>query len=327
MILVTGANGFLGAAISRSLLADGRETCGLVRLSSDLKRLQGLDLSLRYADLDDPQSLEDGLNGCETIIHCAARASDWGSRAEFNQVNIGGVENLIEAARRTGTVGKLIHLSTANVAGAGSRDATEEDVSRQRLRFHYSRSKLDAEVAAMKLCAAYGLGLTILRPAAVYGPGDWKWSYRMIEAIERDRWPLVDGGLAVLSPLYIDNLCRAVTLAVDHRGPGHIWNITDGVTINWREFSGIIANHLGVDRRFRSVPYALAFPIGLKVEMAYRILRFRGEPKFTRYRIIKAGRDFHYSIDRAREELHYQPDTDLEGHLLRTVDWYRSVHE
>ncbi len=325
MIIVTGANGFVGAAIARSLLADGREACGLVRLSSDLKRLEGLDISLRYADLDDRESLEGALEGCETIIHCAARASDWGSRAEFHRVNVGGVENLIEAAHRSGTVRRIIHLSTANVAGQDSRDANEDDVSRERLRFEYSRSKLDAEAVAQRLCAVHGLGLMILRPAAVYGPGDWKWSYRMIEAIARGRWPLVGGGQAILSPLYIDNLCRAIALAIDHGGPGGIWNITDGVAVNWREFSGMIADHLGVNRRFRSVPYALALSAGQMVETLYRLPLFQGEPKFTRYRVIKAGRDFHYSIDRAREELGYLPDTDLDGHLLKTVEWYRSV--
>ncbi len=327
MILVTGANGFVGAAITRSLLEHGREACGLVRLSSDLKRLEGLDISLRYADLVDRKSLEGALEGCETIIHCAARASDWGSRAEFHRVNVGGMENLIEAAHRSGTVRRIIHLSTANVAGQGSRDATEDDVSRERLRFDYSRSKLDAEAAAQRLCADHGLGLAILRPAAVYGPGDWKWSYRMIEAIELGRWPLVSGGQAILSPLYIDNLCRAVALAIDHRDSEGIWNITDGVTVDWREFSGMIADHLGVSRRFRSVPYALALPVSQMVEMLYRLPLFRGEPQITRYRIIKAGRDFHYSIDRAREELGFQPDPDLGRHLSETVEWYRSVSQ
>ena len=147
----------------------------------------------------------------------------------------------------------------------------------------------------------------------------------MIEAIAQGRWPLVGGGQAILSPLYIDNLCHAVALAIDQRDRGGIWNLTDGVAVSWREFSGMIADHLGVTRRFRSVPFALAYPIGLKIEMVYRLPLFRGEPKLTRYRVIKAGRDFHYSIDRAREELGYLPDTDLDGHLLKTVEWYRSV--
>ncbi|MFC1529921.1 NAD-dependent epimerase/dehydratase family protein [Gemmatimonadota bacterium] len=325
MILVTGANGFVGAAIARSLIADGRETRGLVRRSSELERLEGLNPPLRYADIGDWRALKGTLEDVETIVHCAAMASDWGSRAEFHRVNVGGVESLVEAARRSGTVRRIIHLSTANVAGEGSRDAAENDVSRERLRFDYSRSKLDAEAAAEKLCADHGIELTILRPAAVYGPGDRKWSYRMIEAIARGRWPLVSGGRALFAPLYIDNLCRAVALAIDREEAGGVWNITDGIAVSWREFSGMIADHLGVNRRFRSVPYALAFPGGAMMEMVYRLPLLRGEPKLTRYRIIKAGRDFHYSIDRAREELGYQPDTNLDGHLLKTVEWFRSL--
>jgi nucleoside-diphosphate-sugar epimerase len=61
------------------------------------------------------------------------------------------------------------------------------------------------------------------------------------------------------------------------------------------------------------------------VETAYRLLPFGGEPDLTRYRVIKAGRDFHYGIERARRELGYEPDPDLDSHLRETVRWYRSV--
>ncbi len=254
MILVTGANGFVGAAIVEFLIDHDQEVCGLVRTTSDLRRLEALDVTLRYADIEEMDALEKAVAGCDTIIHSAARASDWGSREVFHQANVGGVENVIEAARRSGTVRSIIHLSTANVAGYGTRDATEDMASRDRLRFHYSRSKLDAEQAALRLCKASGLQLTILRPSAVYGPGDWKWSYEMVRRIAQGGWPLVSGGRAISTPLYIDNLCRAIDLALRHDGTGGVYNITDGVTVSWREFSELIASHLGLRPRFLNIP-------------------------------------------------------------------------
>ncbi len=325
MILVTGANGFVGAAIMGFLVDHDQEVCGLVRTTSDLRRLKALDVNLRYADIEEVDALEMAVAGCDTIIHSAARSSDWGSRDEFHQANVDGMENVIEAAKRSGTVETIIHLSTANVAGYGTRDTTEDEASRERLSFHYSRSKLDAEEVAVRLCRAYDLQLTILRPSAVYGPGDWKWSYEMVRRIAHGGWPLIDGGRAVSTPLYIDNLCRAIDLALKHNTTGGIYNITDGVTVSWREFSEMIASHLGVRPRFRSIPYPVALSAGVLMESLHRLPLFQGEPKATLYRVIRAAKDFHYSIERAQEELGYHPDTDLDGHLRATVEWYRSV--
>lgn len=325
MILVTGANGFVGAAIVRSLLKAGQPACGLVRHTSNLRNLEGMEIELRRADLEDREALRAALDGCAVIINCAARASDWGSRQEFHRVNVGGVENLTAAAAAAGSVSRIVHLSTANVVGHGSREATEEEADRDRLRFHYSRSKLDAEEAVRKGCRDHGIELVVLRPAAVYGPGDWKWSWRMIDAVARGRWPLVSGGRARLAPLWIGNLCEAVGLAIEGHGTGGIFNVTDGVDIDWRAFSSLIATHLGLEPSFWSVPYAAALPLAVVAEALWWIPLLRGEPPVTRYRVIKASRDFHYSIDRAREELGYRPDSDLETHLRKTVDWYRSI--
>ncbi|MFC1499836.1 NAD-dependent epimerase/dehydratase family protein [Candidatus Zixiibacteriota bacterium] len=327
MILVTGANGFVGAAIARSLIDHDQEVCGLVRTTSDLRRLEKLDFSLRYADIEDLEALEKAVAGCDTIIHCAARSSDWGSRTAFRQVNVGGVKNVIEAAERSGTVRSIIHLSSANVAGYGSRDVTEEDTSRERLRFHYSRSKLEAEEVALRWCEAYNLQLTILRPSAIYGPGDWKWSYEMVHRIAHGGWPLVDSGKAVFTPLYINNLCQAVELTLEQDVTGGIYNITDDITVSWREFSEKLAIHLGARPRFRNIPYPVALPAGVLLEAIHRLPLFRGEPIATRYRVIRAAKDFHYSIEKAKKQLAYQPDTALDTHLHTTVEWYRSVSE
>ena len=325
MILVTGANGFVGAAIIRSLLDAGQETCGLVRHTSDLRSLEGVEVGLRRADLGDREALRAALRDCRMVIHTAARASDWGSRKEFHRANVVGTGNVIAAAAEAGSVSRIIHLSTANVTGQGVKEAVEEEADRDRLRFHYSRSKLDAEETAREGCREHGLELVILRPAAVYGPGDWKWSWRMIDAIARGRWPLVSGGRALLAPLHIGNLCAAVRLAVEGKSAGGIFNVADGVAVDWLEFSSLIARHLGVEPVFRSVPGAVAFPLAIALETLWRIPLLRGEPPVTRYRVIKASCDFHYSIDRAREELGFRPDSDLDAHLRGTVEWFRSV--
>ncbi|MFW6182052.1 MAG: NAD-dependent epimerase/dehydratase family protein [Spirochaetota bacterium] len=326
MVAVTGANGFVGAAVLKHLAARGRPVRGIMRSTGDPRRLEGSGLEVVHTDLGDERSLARALAGCGRVVHCAARSLDWGPARAFRETNVEGTRRLVAAAGRTG-VERLVHISTANVAGYGRRRLSEDGAG-SRPRFPYSRSKLESERAARLECSRSGLDLVILRPSAVYGPGDWKWTYEMVRRLEVSAWPLVNGGKAVLTPVYIDNLTRAVELALEaEEVNGRAYNITDGVTVSWLEFCEKIAGALGVPLRVKSYPLLIAYPVGLLSEAAGTVLNPVQGPRLTRYRIIRSCRDFHYTDERARRELGYRPDPDLDRHLAETVRWYRSVRK
>jgi nucleoside-diphosphate-sugar epimerase len=326
VIAVTGANGFVGAAVLKRLAAEGRRVRGIMRRTGNARRLAGSALEIMHADLGDERSLARALEGCRQVVHCAARSLDWGPARAFRETNVDGTRRLVDAAGRAG-VDRVVLISTANVAGYGRRNVSE-DGDRTRPRFPYSRSKLESERAAREGCARRGMGLVILRPSAVYGPGDWKWTYQMARRLEVSAWPLVNRGRAVLTPVYIDNLTRAVELALDaDNADGRAYNITDGVTVSWLELCVRMAGALGVPLQVKSYPVLIAYPVGLVSEAAGTLFNSGRGPTLTRYRIIRSCRDFHYSHDRARRELGYDPDPDLDRHLAETVRWYRSVTE
>ena len=320
---VTGATGFVGHACAAALAASGEELVCTVRARSDTRALRALGsgVALAPATLDDVRGLTAAFDGCRAVLHCAARASDWGRRADFERDNVAGVVNVVEAAARAGAR-HVVHLSSANAGGYG-RDL-DEDSGGSWASSPYSRSKRAAERAARLHAARRGVRLTVLRPSAVYGPGDRRWTLPMLERIDAGTWALVDGGRALLTPLYVGNLARAAVLALGRRVPG-IFILTDDVTMSWKQITVRCARALGVRPSARSVPYALARPAAEAAELLGRMARLRRPPLITRYRVIRAGRDFHYRCDRAMRVLDYRPDRDVDAHLRACVDWYRGM--
>jgi nucleoside-diphosphate-sugar epimerase len=322
-VLVTGANGFVGSAVLAYLGQNGYRAVGAVRRTSDGRRLSGVRCALRFADLDDRCSLAEAMDGCTKVVHCAARSLDWGSEKDFFVANVGGVRNVVEAASEAKTVGRIVFMSTANVAGFGKKGMTEEESDGASPRFAYSRTKLEGERAALELCPKKGIRTVILRPSAVYGPDDWKWSYEMIDRLNRSRWPLVDGGRAVFTPVFIENLCQAVRLALTCGETERAYNVTDDVAVSWRWFCERIAAALGKPPRVRSYPALVAYGVAGLEELRHRLFRPHKVPRLTTYRVIRTAKDFHYSCEKAKASLGYRPDTDIDAHIRKTVEWYR----
>lgn len=176
-ILLTGATGFIGSAIARSLAAKNIRVRYLVRAGSSLAALpNGANhQDLYYGDLTDPVQLEAAVDGCDTIIHTAAKVSFLTSDApEMEQVNVGGTANLINAALYK-KVDRFIHLSSVaalhRVPGKtiGLQDRWQETAALTA----YGRSKFAAEREVWR-GQAEGLSVAALYPSTVIGPGDWQ---------------------------------------------------------------------------------------------------------------------------------------------------------
>jgi nucleoside-diphosphate-sugar epimerase len=322
MIIITGANGFIGSSILKYLMSKGYKVEGMVRSSSDLKRFRDINPELRFSDILDFEGLKKILKECHIVIHCAARSLDWGKFEDFENINVKGVKCVIEASHHVKTVRRIIYISSANVVGYGKRDVREDTEVSGNIKFAYSQTKLEGEFVALDLCKKYDLELIILRPSAVYGPEDWKWSYEMIKRIAHSNWPLINRGRAVFTPVYIDNICRSIELALDNPHLSDIYNITDDVTISWFEFCNKIASNLGLPLHSHNYPFPLALGLAYLSETKQKLFKPASSPQITLYRVIRSSKDFHYSCERAKNKLGYQPDTDIDAHIKKTVKWY-----
>jgi nucleoside-diphosphate-sugar epimerase len=185
MILVTGANGHLGANLLRRLLADGEPVRLLLRPGSDNSSVEGLNVERVYGDLRDPGSLEPAVNAVTQIYHCAAQISTVsGGEQELFANNVLGTRNLLQAARQAG-VGRVVVSGSLSAVGHRTDRPTDETEPFNPFERHlpYAFSKAGVEHECLK-AVAEGLDVVIAISCAILGPYDFKPS-RMGELLVR----------------------------------------------------------------------------------------------------------------------------------------------
>ena len=153
-VLVTGATGFVGSAVARSLLAEGESVRVLVRPESLRANIDGLPVETAIGDLRDAASLAAAMNGCTVLYHVAADYRLWTLRpAELYEANVTGTQNLIRAAMTAG-VERIVYTSSVATLGL-NRDRSPADestpVTLDDMIGHYKRSKYLAEEAVRRL--------------------------------------------------------------------------------------------------------------------------------------------------------------------------------
>jgi nucleoside-diphosphate-sugar epimerase len=232
VILVTGANGFLGSALIRRLERDGRPVVGSVRKSSD-------DKYIAVGDIGPNVDWCGALDGVDCVIHCAARVHVMNDTSAdpllmFREVNTGGTLNLAMQAAKKG-VQRFIYLSSLKVngelTGAGQYFSAEDVPAPTD---PYAVSKLEAENGLRRLADQSGMDLVIVRPPLVYGPGVKANFATMI------RWlsygiPLPFGAVDTnrRSLIAVDNLVDLLVVCIDHpRAPGEVFLASDGEDVS-----------------------------------------------------------------------------------------------
>ncbi|MBC7260423.1 MAG: NAD-dependent epimerase/dehydratase family protein, partial [Chloroflexi bacterium] len=173
---VTGATGFVGSAVVRSLLRRGIEVKVLARRNSDLRNIAGLDIEVFYGDLFDEEELTRALRGCDVLYHVAAYYStDEADSALMYEVNVRGTKTVMRAALRAG-VQRVVHTSTIGTIGQpedGSLATEETPFNLWDTASHYVKSKYLGEIAALAM-NGQGLSVVVVNPCAPVGPRDIK---------------------------------------------------------------------------------------------------------------------------------------------------------
>ncbi|HZL54917.1 MAG TPA: aminotransferase class III-fold pyridoxal phosphate-dependent enzyme [Solirubrobacteraceae bacterium] len=328
--LVTGATGFIGGRLAQRLLQEGYQVRCLVRPGSDTSLLESLDVELAPGDLASRHSLTRAAKGCRYVVHCGARVSDWGTAAEIERTNVGGTRNLLEAAADA-TVQRVVHFSTTDVYGYPGGVAVEETHTGGRFRNLYAQTKLAAEAEVRRIERSRGLDAVILRPATVYGPRSTDVVGEIARAMRGGNMVLVDRGRAVAGLCYVDNLVDAAVLALRHEAaPGQAFNVTDGLSVTWKEFTDGLAAGLGYAPVRWSMPYWMALGIGYSLEHGYRLLRattrLEVAPLLSRQAVHVLGRPQDFSNRKAREVLGWEPRVDYATGLGNTVAWLCEEH-
>lgn len=313
-ILVTGASGFVGGAYFRRFCdRPGLVLHGVGRRSLLMPGYTAIDLS-RPFDLDfDP----------DVVVHAAARASPWGTRAEYHRQNVDATRHVIDYCRRHG-MPRLVYVSSSSVFYRDGHQLgiTEESPIGPRFVNDYAATKHAGE----RLAAAYPGEWCIVRPRAVFGPGDTVLFPRILEAARRGRLPLIDNGgaPAVGDLIYIDTLCDYLhAAATSPQAPGQAFNLTNNEPVAILPFLFDVFDRLGVPRPTRKVSLRMAMLAARGGEAIYRVLRLTGEPPVTRFGVGVFAWSKTFDVSRAIAAFG-PPSTSLEHGVERFVEWQRA---
>jgi dihydroflavonol-4-reductase len=303
--LVTGASGFVGSALTRTLLADGWHVRVLTRAGSDRRNLRALNVENTVGDLTDPASLERAVADCDAVFHAAADYRLWVPDPQsMYRANVDGTRHLIEAAHRAG-VKRIVYTSSVACIGLpadGSFGTEATPVALGEMVGHYKRSKFLAERAALEAAAA-GAPVVIVNPAAPVGPRDVKptpTGQIVLDAALGRTPAYVDTGLNVV---HVDDVAAGHVLAFHHGRIGERY-ILGGENLSLRDILVEITRLCGRSPPRLKLPHAAVLPIAYVAE---GIARLTGRPtRVTVESVRMARKRMYFSSDKAVSELGYR---------------------
>ncbi len=321
--LVTGANGFIGSNVVKRLLKNGHDVNVLVRKTSDLSFLKGLDVNLFYGDITGYTTIEPAVKNVDKVIHVAGLAADWGPYELFEKINYKGTINVAKASVAAG-VEKFVYISTVAFHGFGKTNVKEDDPPAKNL-IPYAETKLLAEQWLWEYAKVVPMKITAVRPGNVFGINDRTFMLKYIDAMLSGKFAEINHGRAKTCPVYVENLVDIIMLVDgNEKANGNAYIATDGLDITWHEFNTKLAEKLGVKPKFGSIPYGIAMTAARIYYGVHRLLNLKSEPFLTPYRVNNGGLDYHFSIGKLKEHFGYNPKIDVDKALENTVEWYRN---
>jgi dihydroflavonol-4-reductase len=303
--LVTGASGFVGAAVARALLAAGHQVRVLVRAQSSRRNLAGLAVEPVIGDLADVGALDAALQGCEALFHVAADYRLWAPDPQaLYRSNVDGTRNIVEAARRS-DVKRVVYTSSVATIGLrpDSEPSDETDVAPlDAMIGHYKRSKFLAENWVLQ-AARDGAPIVIVNPSTPIGPGDVKPTPtgRLVLDAATGRMPAyVDTGLNIV---HVDDVAAGHLLAYQHGRIGERY-ILGGTDLSLQRILSMIALASGRPAPRLRLPLNLLLPVAYAAEA---LARLRGrETRITVDGIRMARHRMYFSSAKAVRELDYR---------------------
>ena len=311
-VLVTGANGFVGTALSARLAASGFEVVPAVRCKS------GVPLAVVVGNLDASTDWRSALSGCDAVAHLAARVHVMNDTAQnplalYRETNTEATLNLARQAAQAG-VKRFVFISTIKVNGEGRAEPYREN-DLPAPEDAYAISKWEAEQGLWLIARETGMEVVILRPPLVYGPGVKANFLRLMQTVQKG-WPLPLGAIHNRrSLLYLGNFVDAIRVCVEHpAAAGQTFLLDDGEAVSTPELIRAVGQAMGRPARL------LAVPVG--------VLELAGGLIGKRAAVARLTGSLFVDSSLIRSRLGWTPPYTLHQGLAATVaDWQRSLKD
>ena len=322
-VLVTGATGFAGGHLARTLASRGYEVRALVRHAAKARAadLTNPGIEVVEGDLQDAESLRRAATDVDVIYNIAALYRQAGLRDDvYRAVNAEAVGTIIDAAAAAGAR-RVVHCSTVGVHGDVEHPPANEDAP-FRPGDIYQETKLEGERIALSHAGRTGVEVVIARPSGIHGPGDRR-LLKLFRGVARRRFVILGDGRIFYHLTYIDDVVEGLRLCGEvPNAAGRSYIIAGGEVRTLNDVVALVAEEAGVPPPRLHIPAwpvwvagaaceALCSPFGISPPLYRRRVEF-----FTKSRA--------FDITRARTELGYTPAVGLREGIRRTLAWYRA---
>lgn len=320
-VFVTGGTGFTGKALVWRLIDEGHEVTALdykEGLKTEELRQWGAEVIIGC--VTDKEVVDRCMEGVSIVHHLAAAFRELNvPESYYDKVNVGGTKNVLESAFKH-KVKKFIYCSTCGVHGNIENPPGGEDAP-IRPADYYQRTKYLAEPIVHEYNKR-GMKTVILRPAAIYGPGDPERFLMIFKRVAKGSFPMFGSGRTLYHPLYIDNLIDAFMLAMEEgKGDGQTYLIADEEYVEIEDLVRRVASAMNVSVKIRHYPFAPLIIAGHFFEKVCK--PFKIPPPIFPRRVDWYRQNRAFKIEKAKRELGYEPKVDLDKGLRRTAEWYR----
>jgi len=322
-VLVTGGTGFTGKALVKRLIDEGHEVVALdYKEGLKTEELRGWGAKVVIGSVTDREIVEQCMAGVEVVHHLAAAFRELDvPNTYYREINVEGTKNVLEVARAH-KVKKFIYCSTCGVHGNIDDPPGGEDAPIQPADY-YQQTKYEAEPIVNEY-NQNGMKTVILRPAAIYGPGDPERFFMIFKRVARGSFPMCGNGKTYYHPLYIDNLVDAFMLAMeDGKGEGGTYLIADEEYVEIKEIVKKTGEALNIDVKIKYYPIIPLIIVGHIFEKVCK--PFRITPPIFPRRVDWYRQNRAFKIDKAKKDLGYKPKVGLDEGLKRTGQWYKEM--
>jgi dihydroflavonol-4-reductase len=321
-VLITGSSGFIGAAVTRAVVAQGTEVRVLVRPASNLKNLAGLPVETIHGDLQDPESLKKAMTGCQGLYHVAAHYALWDpDPSSFYRINVTGTKNLLRAAGDAG-VKRIVYTSTIGAIGFPEEGGLGNETlfpTLAQLSGDYKRSKFLAEQEVLKM-TQQGLPVVIVNPTAPVGERDIKptpTGQIIVDFMRRRMFAYIETGMNLVD---VEDVAIGHVRAMEHGRIGERY-ILGNQNLTLKSICQILSRLTGVPAPRLRLPWRLVLPLAYLSHWTANLVTHR-PPRIPLEGVRMAKYHMHYDCTKAQQELAL-PQTPVETALKKAVLWFR----
>lgn len=323
-ILVTGGTGFVGLNLIPALLENGHTVRVLVRDKRKAVELLGSSCDIIIADVTNKKSLTGCCDGIDIVYHMIAKVgnelpSEYNFKA-FREVNVEGVQNIVEEARKA-NVKRFIYISSIAAMGIVNEPLISEK-SKCSPYLPYQVTKYEGERVVMDAYKKYGFPGINIRPTKIYGPGEREYTYLLLAKIcKKGFFPKIGNKMNYTSNVYISDLIQGLVQLVEKGNSGETYILTSKDSIGLCDSVGVIAKVLKKKVRFIYIPFWFMNVAANILERFFIILGKK--PIVTKRNIEATVADRVYDISKAKKELGYNPVVSMAEGIVNTIRYYK----